>query len=101
MHAPLSNCQGRRRIMLEVIPKVYDTDRAVRIVGPDEKQRVVMVNIPWRDEQGKDRHVTELSRQIDTKAVETASKERIVELQEANKLQIAEMKTMMAARRRR
>lgn len=32
------------RILVDLIPKVYDTDRAIRIVGEDESQEVVFVN---------------------------------------------------------
>lgn len=44
------------RIMLDLIPKIYDTARQVRIVGDDEKQRVIKVNTPFTDEDGKQQH---------------------------------------------
>jgi hypothetical protein len=44
------------RILVELIPKIYDTPRWVRIIGEDEAQRVVQVNALYRDEQGRDRH---------------------------------------------
>ncbi len=44
------------RILLEVIPKKYDTDREVRIVGEDQKQRIVRVNAPFQDADGSWKH---------------------------------------------
>lgn len=44
------------RILLEVIPKKYDTDREVRIVGEDQKQRIVRVNAPFQDADGEWKH---------------------------------------------
>jgi hypothetical protein len=39
------------RILLDLIPRIYDTARQVRIVGDDEKAKVVMVNAPYFDEE--------------------------------------------------
>jgi hypothetical protein len=44
------------RILLDLIPKTYDTAREVRIIGDDEKQRVIKVNAPYKDEDGKVKH---------------------------------------------
>jgi hypothetical protein len=44
------------RILVELIPHKYDTEREVRIVGEDQKQRVVKVNQPGLDENGKGYH---------------------------------------------
>lgn len=44
------------RIVIELIPKKYDTAREVRIIGDDQKERVVMVNAPYVDENGKPQH---------------------------------------------
>lgn len=44
------------RICLELIPKKYDTAREVRIIGEDQKQRVIKVNAPFKDENGKFYH---------------------------------------------
>jgi hypothetical protein len=41
------------RIVIELIPKKYDTAREVRIIGDDQKERIVMVNAPYVDETGK------------------------------------------------
>jgi hypothetical protein len=41
------------RILLDLIPRIYDTPRWVRIIGEDEAQRVVQVNALYRDEDGK------------------------------------------------
>jgi hypothetical protein len=43
------------RILLDLIPKKYDTDRVVRIIGEDQKQRIVRLNAPYQ-EDGKARH---------------------------------------------
>lgn len=32
------------RILVDLIPKVYDTDRAIRIVGEDDSQEIVFIN---------------------------------------------------------
>lgn len=37
------------RILVDLIPKIYDTARAARIVGEDGEQRVVQVNGPGQD----------------------------------------------------
>ncbi len=42
------------RVRNELIPKVYDTPRQVRMVGEDDAEKVVMVNAQARDENGKD-----------------------------------------------
>lgn len=39
-----------------VIPRVYDTERQVRIIGEDEEERVVRVNAQYVDERGKEHH---------------------------------------------
>lgn len=44
------------RIVVELIPKKYDTAREVRIIGEDQKQRIVKVNQPFVDENGKAYH---------------------------------------------
>jgi hypothetical protein len=43
------------RILLDLIPKIYDTDRWIRILGEDQKQRVVRVNAAYQDEDGRQR----------------------------------------------
>ncbi len=42
--------------LLEIIPKKYDTERELEIVGPDNKRSVVKVNAVFRDEKGRVRH---------------------------------------------
>ncbi len=42
------------RVRNELIPKVYDTPRQVRMVGEDDAEKVIMVNAQARDENGKD-----------------------------------------------
>jgi hypothetical protein len=42
------------RILVELIPVIYDTEREVRIIGEDERERVVTVNAAYVDpETGK------------------------------------------------
>ena len=42
------------RVRNELIPKIYDTARQVRMVGEDDAEKVVMVNAHAKDENGKD-----------------------------------------------
>lgn len=45
------------RILIDLIPKIYDTDRWVRIIGEDERERVVRLNSQYIDEEtGKPHH---------------------------------------------
>lgn len=44
------------RILLDLIPKKYDTEREVRCIGEDQRQRIVKVNGPYQDEKGKWKH---------------------------------------------
>ena len=41
------------RILVDLIPKVYDTERAIRIVGEDDSQEIVFINKIF-DRKGKD-----------------------------------------------
>lgn len=41
------------RIMVEWIPSLYDTPRALRIIGEDGSQKIVHVNTDTKDDQGK------------------------------------------------
>jgi len=41
-------------ILVDLIPKIYDTPRVVRILGEDRTQQVVKVNQQYRDEKGQD-----------------------------------------------
>lgn len=41
------------RILVDLIPKIYDTARTSRIVGDDDTQKVVKVNVAHQDEDGK------------------------------------------------
>jgi hypothetical protein len=40
------------RILVEIIPVLYDTERTVRIIGADEEQEIVAVNKVFKDEKG-------------------------------------------------
>ena len=42
-------------VLVDLIPKIYDTAREVRILGEDRAQQIVKVNQQYRDEKGKDR----------------------------------------------
>jgi hypothetical protein len=43
------------RILVELIPKKYDTAREVRAIGDDQKERIEKVNQPFIDQDGKQR----------------------------------------------
>ena len=46
------------RMLVEMIPKIYDTERVLRIIGEDDSQKVVVVNAAWKEawkEHGQDR----------------------------------------------
>jgi hypothetical protein len=43
------------RILLDLIPRIYDTNRWVRILGEDQSQKIVKVNEAYQDENGRDR----------------------------------------------
>jgi len=42
------------RVLSELIPKVYDTAQQVRMVGEDDKDKVIWVNKQAQDEKGQD-----------------------------------------------
>jgi len=37
------------RILLELIPKIYDTERVVRIIGADDQEEIVAINTLFKD----------------------------------------------------
>lgn len=41
------------RILIDLIPKVYDTARTARIIGDDGEQKVVQLNAPTTDDKGQ------------------------------------------------
>lgn len=43
-------------IVADMIPKVYDTQRMVQILGADELPKIVKINHPHTDEYGKQKH---------------------------------------------
>jgi hypothetical protein len=43
------------RILVDLIPKIYDTARTARIIGDDDEQRVVRINDPEFVEKGEQR----------------------------------------------
>lgn len=40
------------RIIVDLIPRIYDTERAVRIIGDDDEERIVKLNVAFQ-EKGK------------------------------------------------
>jgi len=40
------------RVLINLIPKVYDTARIVRVINPDGTNQRVAVNVPFQNEQG-------------------------------------------------
>ena len=45
--------QHAGRILVDLIPKIYDAARVVRILGPDEQPQVVKINQMFMDESGR------------------------------------------------
>lgn len=43
-------------IIAEVVPKIYDTEREIEILGEDEKQKVVTINKAYEESPGKIKH---------------------------------------------
>jgi len=43
-------------IIAEIVPKIYDTEREIEILGEDEAQKVVTINREYTDENGKQRN---------------------------------------------
>lgn len=43
------------RILIDLIPKIYDTARVVRIVKPDDSSEMVQINTPTTDNKGVER----------------------------------------------
>lgn len=41
------------RVIIELIPKIYDTERIVRITGIDGKEKQVTLNAPFMDQEAK------------------------------------------------
>lgn len=68
-------------IIAEIVPKIYDTEREIEILGEDEKQKVVTINAEYQDESGKTKHykvkdakmsyVVSMSQAFDTKRSES------------------------------
>lgn len=42
------------RILIDIIPKIYDSERIVRVLGEDDKESVVTLNQPGVDEKGEE-----------------------------------------------
>lgn len=41
------------RILLEIIPKIYDTERVVRIINPDDEEELVVINQVFKTDEGE------------------------------------------------
>ena len=67
-------------IIAEVVPKIYDTEREIEILGEDEKQKVVTINSEKPDAEGKRYQVADarmsyvvtMGRAFDSKRMESA-----------------------------
>lgn len=42
------------RVLNEVLPKIYSTERQIRMVGEDDKEKVVWINKKAKDEEGQE-----------------------------------------------
>jgi hypothetical protein len=49
------------RIILDLIPKIYDTERAMRIIGDDGKPEIMTINERKMDEQGIERILVDVT----------------------------------------
>ena len=49
------------RIILDLIPKIYDTERAMRIIGDDGKPEIMTINERKMDEQGIERILNDVT----------------------------------------
>ena len=49
------------RIILDLMPKIYDTERAMRIIGDDGKPEIMTINERKMDEQGIERILNDMS----------------------------------------
>ena len=49
------------RIILDLIPKIYDTERAMRIIGADGKPEIMTINERKMDEQGVNRILNDVT----------------------------------------
>lgn len=48
--------QHAGRILVDLIPKVYDSARVVRVLGPDEQPQTIRINQMFMDQDGKPRN---------------------------------------------
>lgn len=48
--------QHAGRILVDLIPKTYDTARVIRILGPDEEPQTVRINQMFMDQSGKQKN---------------------------------------------
>jgi hypothetical protein len=54
-------------ILCDLIPKIYDTPREVRILGEDMQEEIVKVNQRWQDDQGNEHHYDLLNGKYDVR----------------------------------
>lgn len=57
----LAGIEHAGRIIADMIPRVYDTNRVIRIMGEDETDQFVEINKVIRDEEGREVKVNDLS----------------------------------------
>jgi hypothetical protein len=50
------------RILLDVIPRIYDTKRVVRILGEDDVEKMVAINSIFKDKDGKEKIINDFSK---------------------------------------
>jgi len=80
------------RIMVDIVPEIYDTERAVRMLGEDETEKIVMVNKMHGDQNdpeklydltvGKYDIVIDVGPDYETKRMETA--ENLMNIMQSN-----------------
>ena len=48
------------RIIVDMIPEIFDTTRIVQILGRDDEAKMVQLNVPQQDEMGRDVYLNDL-----------------------------------------
>lgn len=46
------------KVMMDLIPRIYDTPRVVRIVHPDKRDELITINQIFKDKQGREKEIT-------------------------------------------
>ncbi len=50
------------RVIVDMIPRIYDTTRMVRVLGEDDAEQIIKVNEPVQNELGETFYINDLSR---------------------------------------